>query len=63
MSANYEQFKRDMKKAGLKVIDYKGRFFYDGPAVVVSDIQDAIRKTHVPVQWDNMGLDWVVYPK
>lgn len=56
-------FREDMANAGLEVIEYKGRYFYEGPAVIVRDIQEAIRATQVTVQWDNMGRDFVVYPK
>lgn len=56
-------FREDMANAGLEVIEYKGRYFYEGPAVIVSNIQEAIRATQVDVQWDNMGKDFVVYPR
>lgn len=57
------RFRKDMKKAGLEVQEYKGRYFYEGPAVVVKDLQDAIRVTDIPLQWDHMGLQWVIYPR
>lgn len=60
---NYRKFVKDMKKAGLTPYHYRGRFFYEGPAVDVEDIQDAISNTKVRCQWDNMGLDYVVYPR
>jgi len=59
----YEKFRRDCEGEGLEVWHYRGRYFYEGPAVSVPDIQDAIRATTVKVQWDNLGLDYVVYPK
>lgn len=60
---HYQQFAEDMRNAGLEVKDYRGRNFYFGPAVFCGDIQYAIRMTKVKVQWDNMGFDFVVYPK
>jgi hypothetical protein len=34
-----------------------------GPAVNVSDLQVAIRAMTVEVQWDHLGLGFVVYPE
>lgn len=59
----YNQFTTDCCDAGLEVSDYKGRNFYDGPAVSCKDIQTVIRATEVDCQWDNLGLGWIVYPK
>lgn len=56
------QFVEDMENAGLFVEHYMGRFFWEGPSVVVRSLQDALSNTKVKCQWDNMGLDWVVYP-
>jgi hypothetical protein len=59
------RFMRDMKRAGLKskMRYYEGRSFWTGPAVVVHDLQEALSATKVKCQWDNMGLDFVVYPR
>lgn len=57
------QFVADMEAAGLDVEHYHGRFFWEGPAVRVDDLQDAMRETKVRVQYDNMGRGWIVYPK
>ena len=62
-SDNYFQFIVDMHRAGISLRHYNGRNYYRGPAVVVRSIQDAMMHTKVPCQWDNMGLDFVVYPK
>lgn len=59
---SHNQFVRDMLDADLEPYHYRGRFYYEGPAVNVDDLQEAIRATKVNVQWDNMGLGWVVYP-
>lgn len=63
MTERYEQFKSDCEAAGLEVTAYRGRNFYDGPAVSCKDIQTVIRATLVDCQWDNLGLGWIVYPK
>jgi hypothetical protein len=57
------KFVFDMEKAGLTVEHYHGRFFWEGPAVRVDDLQDAMSETRVRVQYDNMGMGWIVYPK
>lgn len=64
----YEQFRKDMERAGYDVREYHGRFFYHGPAVSTNEsdgptLQDVIRATKVSVQWDNLGLDYIVYPR
>jgi hypothetical protein len=61
---NYDIFVEDMKRAGLEIDeDYRGRFFYQGPAVVVDDIQVAMSATKVKCQWDNLGKSYIVYPR
>jgi hypothetical protein len=57
------QFVRDMRIAGLEVMHYCGRFGWEGPAVTVDDLQISFYATKVKLQWDGMGLGWVVYPK
>jgi hypothetical protein len=57
------RFMRDMKKAGLKIRYYQGRFFWKGPSVTTDDIQEVLSNTKVPCQWDNMGLSKIVYPR
>ncbi len=59
---HFKQFVEDMLGRGLEPYHYNGRFYYKGPAVNVSNIQDALSFTKVKCQWDNMGLDFVVYP-
>lgn len=56
------QFIEDMEEAGLEVRHYRGRFFWEGPAVEVDSLQDAMQATKVRVQYDNMGLGFIVYP-
>jgi hypothetical protein len=62
----HRKFAADMEAAGLAVRRYRGRNFYDGPAVDTDDehdLQDIIRATTVRVQTDQMGKrDLVVYP-
>jgi len=64
----YDKFRKDMEDAGYEVIEYGGRYFYQGPAVTTSkdediDLQDIIRATDLRLQWDNLGFDKVVYPE
>jgi hypothetical protein len=60
---DHKHFVDDMEEAVLEVRHYRGRFFWEGPAVVVDDLQDALGSTEVRCQWDNMGMGWVVYPR
>lgn len=57
-----KRFVRDMESAGLEVEHYHGRYFYQGPAVRVDSVQDALSETKVECQWDQMGLGFIVYP-
>lgn len=56
------QFVEDMRQAMLPVEHYHGRFYWQGPAVRVDDLQDAMSETKVRVQWDSMGMGYIVYP-
>lgn len=61
------RFVNDMQRKGYDVHHYKGRFYWEGPSVQTSrkhgvDLDDIIKATRVKLQWDNMGLDLVVYP-
>jgi arabinogalactan endo-1,4-beta-galactosidase len=59
------QFVDDMFEQGYEVQHYHGRFYWEGPAVSVRDtyeLADVVASTAVKVQWDNMGLGYIVYP-
>jgi hypothetical protein len=63
----HEKFVQDMRGAGIVTIAYRGRFFWEGPAAR-SDrqngptLQDIVKKTTVPLQWDSLDSNFVVYP-
>lgn len=59
----YRKFVEDMRAAGLEVTHYKGRSFFEGPAVAVDDIQDALSNTKVKCRWDQLGHGYIVYPR
>jgi hypothetical protein len=59
----HRQFVRECRAAGYEVHHYRGRNFWEGPAVCTDDADDVVRATGVPVQKDNMGLGYVVYPR
>lgn len=59
----YRAFVGDMRAAGLEVTHYRGRSFYEGPAVSVDDIQDALYNTKVRCRWDQLGHGFIVYPR
>jgi hypothetical protein len=61
------QFVEDMARQGFPVRHYRGRSFWEGPAVVTDreegiEEQDLIRATKVRLQQDNMGLETIWYP-
>jgi hypothetical protein len=57
------QFVKDMEAADIEVEHYRGRYYWEGPAVRVGHPHFVQRATKVPVQWDRMGLGIIVYPK
>jgi hypothetical protein len=56
------RFMLDMRRAGVRLRYYRGRYFWRGPAAFVDNLQQALRATSVRCQWDHMGLGFVVYP-
>ncbi len=61
----HEQFTQDMEDAGFETEHYRGRFYWEGPAVRVdcrAAFQEIMQATDVPLQWDDLGLGWIVYP-
>lgn len=67
----YRQFVEDMEDAGYEWEHYNGRFSYEGPAVRTDErgrdggptMQEVTRATEVTCQWDNMALNYIVYPR
>lgn len=62
----HEKFVQDMNEAGYETKYYRGRFFYQGPAVKCEqdELQDIIRATRIVLQWDDLGrTGLVIYPK
>ena len=56
-----------MDAAGIATEVYLGRFFWEGPAARSDQqngptLQDIIRNTAVPLQWDSLAPNYVVYP-
>jgi hypothetical protein len=43
---------------------YRGRYFYDGPALDIEsdELQDVIRAYPERLQWDQLGRGLIVYP-
>lgn len=60
----HRRFASDLEKHGYEVVEYSGRFGYEGPAVKCSqgELLDVIRATRVNVVWDDLGKGHVVYP-
>lgn len=64
------QFIQDMEflKPGdteLEVRHYnvvRGRYCWQGPSVSVGSLRDALGRTEVPCQWDELGSVYIVYP-
>ena len=63
-NAACKKFVKDMIKGGLGkyLRHYHGRYFWEGPGVIVHNLQDALSQTKIKCQSDCMGLDYVVYP-
>jgi len=64
----YRKFVELLHREGFDVWHYRGRFFYNGPAVTVTWEQmehlKALLVGHgLRLQHDNLGLDWVLYPQ
>lgn len=57
-----QEFVEDMQFAGYEVQHYHGRWFWEGPSVIAETVEEIRDITDIPIQWDNMGLDYVVYP-
>lgn len=57
-----KRFAQDMIDGGLEPYHYRGRHFWNGPAVNVDSVHDAMKETRVDCQFDALGLGFVVYP-
>jgi hypothetical protein len=63
----HEKFVEDMRVAGFVTTAYRGRFFWEGPAAHSDQqngptLQDIVKKTAVPLQWDALNSNYIVYP-
>jgi hypothetical protein len=63
----HEKFVEDMRTAGIVTAAYRGRFFWDGPAARSDQqhgptLSDIIKHTVVPLQWDALNSNYIVYP-
>lgn len=56
------QFVKDMEVAKLPVRHYRGRNFYEGPAVEIDHVVDVLSNTKVYCLWDNLGEGFIVHP-
>ena len=63
----HERFVEDMAIGGIHTAAYLGRFFWEGPAAWSDEqngptLQDIIQHTAVPLQWDSVDSNYIVYP-
>ena len=63
----HEKFVEDMGGAGIATEGYLGRFFWEGPAARSDEqngptLLDIIKETAVPLQWDRLDFNYIVYP-
>jgi len=63
----HEKFVEDMRVAGIATAAYRGRFFWEGPAARSDQrngptLQDIIKHTTVPLQWEALNSNYIVYP-
>jgi hypothetical protein len=56
-------FAIEAEEAGLEVVKYNGRHFYEGPAVYASRESEVSPFFSGKIQSDSMGRDVVVYPR
>lgn len=62
---NYCKFVENFLDSEFELREYRGRFWYDGPAVVcgTGELSEALVIAGVKCDRDNMGLDMIIYPK
>jgi hypothetical protein len=63
----HEKFVEDMDGAGIHTEGYLGRFFWEGPAARSDEqngptLLDILKVTAVPLQWDRLDFNYMVYP-
>jgi len=63
----HQKFVEDMGAAGIVTAAYLGRFFWEGPAARSDQqngptLQDIVNRTTVPLQWDALNSNYIVYP-
>jgi hypothetical protein len=63
----HQKFVQDMQFAGIVTAAYHGRFFWEGPAACSDQrngptLQDIVDRTEVPLQWDSLASNYMVYP-
>ena len=63
----HDKVVEDMRTAGIVTTAYRGRFFWDGPAARSDQqhgptLHDIIKQTVVPLQWDALNSNYIVYP-
>ena len=56
-----------MNRAGIATEVHRSRFFWEGPAVRSDEqngptLLDIIKKTAIPLQWDRLNSNYIVYP-
>jgi hypothetical protein len=59
------KFVAECEAAGFEVEHYKGRFWWEGPAVRVKGDKEylkVVRATTVNIQNDDMGKGMIIYP-
>lgn len=66
---SYKKFVSNLCLAGFADnirLSYRGRFYYNGPACTSDEeisMDEIIQEAKVPVNIDNLGMDWIIYPK
>ena len=58
----HKRFVKDMRAAGFKVRRHSGNEVWRGPAVRVASVQEAVSRTQVPCQWEQVDERFIVYP-
>jgi hypothetical protein len=61
-----KKFRKSMEKNNRDIVFYYGKWFYKGWAIridTIAELQDVIRATRVKLQYDQLGLGYIVYPQ
>lgn len=60
--SHHIKFCQDMRKVGIAVRHYSGRFFWTGPAAYCEYTDDVTTKTELKCSYEVLGRGFIVWP-